>query len=427
MSDLRSALKIEKRDIDAINDFLALDDNPLVNELISRVEKYGGVREINHRAKENGKLGNLMNKLSNDHSPFFDDLVWLEKQRDSGAFTSVPDYRKKVLGGTAGSIRFDESSPVTLEISGSNFFQWLIVEARKSISKRELMPARYVRVRSMKEQVEDGDICAFAAAMDIIGGSYVQTLDTKGTLLGKDGKPINRHLGGSDTLTGYFGGIGEPNEYALAWIDEILHYYTEYGVPQVLNINLGTVLLGYWLYRLGINIEFKVSVFLGVDNPYSVLWLLTLARLFSRSDGTSPLRGLNLSNSVDNNTVELAAYIRDSLGFRDSVRIEHHITEAYKGIVRQPYDRTGELVGLAARLKNIGAKHEGGIPEMEGRRKHPSDILDYFVSKKEIVEQGLMPELLENYLDKHDALNRSAEILTRNGMSFIAAEKLHSI
>ncbi len=82
----------------------------------------------------------------------------------------------------------------------------------------------------MKEQEMDGDLPAIAAAMQIIGASYVETLDTKGT----DGSNI--HLGGPATITGYFGGIGEPNHYALKWLEEFLYYYTNYGVRQVLNV-----------------------------------------------------------------------------------------------------------------------------------------------------------------------------------------------
>jgi hypothetical protein len=36
-----------------------------------------------------------------------------------------------------------------------------------------------------------------------------------------------------------------------------------------------------------------------------------------------------------------------------------------------------------------------------------------------------MPHLERNYLDKHDALNRTAWALTENGLSFVAARKLH--
>jgi hypothetical protein len=46
--------------------------------------------------------------------------------------------------------------------------------------------------------------------------------------------------------------------------------------------------------------------------------------------------------------------------------------------------------------------------------------------KKDIVEKGLMPKLLMNYLDKHDALNATAEALTEHGLTFIAAQNLHS-
>jgi hypothetical protein len=149
---------------------------------------------------------------------------------------------------------------------------------------------------------------------------------------GEDGEPVNVHLGGPETITGYFGGVGVPNEYALKWVEELLHYYTEYGVKQVLNTNMGTVLLGFLLHKLGVDIEFKISVFLGADNPYSILWILMMAKLFSREDGTTPLAGFNLSNSVDNRTIELAAYIRKAFRFEDVVRIEHHIKKPTKAL-----------------------------------------------------------------------------------------------
>lgn len=425
MSDLRKKLRIHEENLTEINEFLLTKDNPLVDGLLEIVEKHGGVNEINRKAKQNRKPEVLMGRLEKNKSLFVKDIEWLVKQKDKEAFISIPEYKKKILGKKVGSMKFDESFAVTLEISAFNFFPWLIEEAKRSIDKQELMPARYIRVRSMKEQVEDDDVLAFATAMPIIGASYVQTLDTKGTLPGPDGKPINVHLGGPDTIAGYFGGVGAPNEYTLKWVEEFLHYYTEYGLPQVLNTNSGTVLLGYWLRKLGIDIEFKISVFLGNDNPYSILWTLLTAKLFSPEDGSTPLIGFNLSNSVNNRTIELAAYARDAFDFENLVRIEHHITEAYKSIVRQPYDRTDELVKLADHVKNISAKHEGGIPETEVKRDHPSDILDYFMPKKDIIAKGIMPKLLLNYLDKHDAVNRTAQELTRRGLSFVAAQNLH--
>lgn len=425
MKSLKEKLLISESKLEEVNVFLLREDNHLVEDILEIIDKYGGVEEINQKARENSRLENLMKRLEKMKSPFLKDVEWLIKQRDKEAFISIPEYRRKVLGEKADSIKFDETYAVTLEISACNFFPWLVEEAKKAIKQRDLMPARFIRVRSMKEQVEDGDILAFAAAMQIIGASYVQTLDTKGTMPGPDGKPVNVHLGGPETITGYFGGVGVPNEYALKWVEEYLHYYTEYGVRQVLNTNSGTVFLGYLLHKLGIDIEFKISVFLGTDNPYSILWTLMMAKLFSREDGTTPLVGFNLSNSVDNHTIELSAYIRRAFGFEDTVRIEHHITEAYKSIVRQPYDRLGELLELADHVKNMSAKHEGAPPEVEKNRQHPSDILDYFMPKKEILEKGLMPKLLANYLDKHDAVNRTAKALTEKGLTFIAAQNLH--
>jgi hypothetical protein len=354
------------------------------------------------------------------NSPYAPDLEWLLEQRERGAFIRVADYRRKVLGSKAVRVRFKKAYAVTLEISAFQYFPWIITQAKRCIERGELMPGRFIRVRCMKEsEADQGDLLAGMAAMQIIGASYVDTLDTKGT----DGS--NVHLGGPDTITGYFGGVGEPNDYPLKWLDEFLYYYTHYGIYQVLNINPGTILLGYLIHRLGINNEFKISVFVGTDNPYSVLSTLLVAKLFSRPDGTTPLIGFNLSNSVNNATLEVTADIRKALGFEDVVRIEHHITECYKHIVRQPYDRRAELMELAKRVKNISAKHEGGDPELEATREHPSDLLEYFIPKSEVEAKGLMPVLLANYMDKHSALNHTAEELTKHGLAFIAAKNLH--
>ena len=271
MESIRERLRIKEETLKEINDFLMKEDNPLVNGLLKIVEKHGGVEEINRKAREARKLENLLERLRRRSPLYLKNLEWLTEQRDKGAFISIPEYRRKILGEKAESTKFDESFAVTLEISACNFFPWLIEEAKKAIAQQDLMPTRYIRVRSMKEQVEDDDVLAFAAAMQIMGASYVETLDTKGTMPGPDGQPINVHLGGPETITGYFGGVGVPNEYALKWVDEFLHYYTEYGIRQVLNVNPGTVMLGHWLHKLGVDVEFKISVFTGNDNPYACL------------------------------------------------------------------------------------------------------------------------------------------------------------
>ena len=424
MKDLKKSLTISNQTLKEINKFLVSEQNPVIDNLIDIVEKYGGVKEINRKAHESRRIETLLNRLEKTNSPFLNDLTWLQEQRDDKNFVSLDEYKKKILGENAGSVEFDESLAVTLEISACNFFPFLIEEAKKAIDNEDLMPSRYIRVRSMKEQVEDGDITAFTAATEVIGATYVQTLDNKGTLPGADGNPINIHLGGPDTIAGYFGGVGVPNEYALKWADELLHYYTEHGVREVLNINPGTVTIGYLLYKMGVDIQFKISVFMGNDNPYAVLWTLIGAKLFSREDGSTPLIGFNLSNSVNNWTIGHSAHVRDAMELGET-RLEHHITETWKSIVRQPYDRLDELVEIAGEVSNISAKHEGGVPSVEETREHQSDILDYFMPKEQIEALGLMPALTWNYLDKHDAVNRTARVLTENGLAVIPAWKLH--
>jgi hypothetical protein len=419
-SGLRERLAISEERLREINAVLLDPDTRVINDFLAVVARYGSVAEINHKAEQARHLPSLMARLRAVDSPYLADLEWLADRRDQGAFISVADYRRKVLGGKAATTAFADEFAVTLEISAMQYFPYLIAEAQQAIANGELMPGRFIRVRKMKEQEADqGDILAMAAAMQIVGASYVETLDTKGT----DGSNI--HLGGPETITGYFGGIGQPNDYALKWLHEFLYYYTTYGIQQVLNINPGTVLLGYLLHKLGVNNEFKISVYMGNDNPYAALWTLLGARLFGRDDGSTSLIGFNWSNSVNNETIELTAQVRKALGLEDIVRFEHHITETYKSIVRQPYDRTDELIELADHVANISAKHEGAGPEVDQTRDHPSDILDYFRDKEEILSSGDMPALLRNYLDKHDAVNRTARALTEHGLSFIAAKNLH--
>jgi hypothetical protein len=421
MNELRDKLRIPSENVEAINAYLTDPNNTLVNELLAIIERHGGVERIEARAAEARKLENQLQRLREIDSPWLADLEWLAEQKERGAFISVADYRAKVLGPRAAETRFDDSHAVTLEVSACQYMEWVRACCTWAIEQGMLVPGRFIRVRSMKEQEgPDLEVVAFAAAMNILGASWVETLDTRGT----DGS--NVHLGGPETITGYFGGVGQPNRHALQWVDELLHHYTEHGVQQVLNINPGTVMLGYILRRLGVNIEFKISVFMGNDNPYAILWTLLGARLFAGPDGDTPLIGFNFSNSVDNETIELSAEVRRAFGFTEIVRFEHHITETWKSIVRQPYNRREELLEIAGKVKNISAKHEGGDPETEAHREHPSDILDYFLPREEIdATPGLFEQMTTNFLDKCQALNLTAWRLTEKGLSFKAADVHH--
>ncbi len=416
---LLKKLLIPAASLEAVNTALFRPELRVMSDFLDVVEKYGTPEEINRKAAAARQFAALYERVRQVKPEYIRELDWLCDQRDRGAFISIPDYRQKVLGPRAAELVFKTDLAVTLEISACQYFPWLIEIARQAIERGEVMPARFIRVRNMKEQEADGDLPAFAAAMQIIGASFVEQLDTRGS----DGSNI--HLGGPDTLIGYYGGVGEPNTHALQWLDEYLYYYTTYGVSQVLNVNSGTVLLGYLLHRLGVDIQFKISVTLGNDNPYSALWTLTTARLFARQDGTSPLVGFNWSNSVNNETIEITSEFRRELGLEDIVRFEHHVTETWKGLVIQPYNRREDVLALAGHVSNLSAKHEGGEPEVESMRERPSDIQDYYRAKEEILASGEWEALTLNFRDKFDSLNRTARALTERGLAFEAASLLH--
>ena len=419
MDNLQKLLAIPNDRLDAVNAVLLDPNSRVMKNFIDVVNKYGTPEEINQKAAEAGKLAHLLAKVKATKPEYIKDLDWLTEQIKSNKFISIADYRRKVLGDAAKQTRFADDFAVTIEVSALQYFPWIRPMIEDALKNQTLVPGRFIKVRRMKEQEADGDLPAIAAAMQIIGASYVETLDTKGT----DGS--NPHLNGPETITGYFGGIGQPNDHALMWLDEFLYYYTNYGVKSALNFNAGTILLGFLLYRLGVDIEFKISVFFGSDNPYHALWIMTMAKLFSREDGTSPLIGFNWSNSINNETMELTAEFRKSLGFEKVVRFEHHIVETWKSIVIQPYDRRAELIQIAGHVANIAAKHEGGNVEVEQGRKHQSDILDYFREKKEVIASGDWDAMQQNFMDKVDAANDTAAALTKHGLSFIAAKNLH--
>ncbi len=419
MTDLQKRLEIPKDYLDSVNQVLLDPNSEVMQRFLSVVAKYGSPEEINQKHLQSRRLENLLDLVTRKSPSAVDDLKWLMEQRDKGAFISEEGYRIQVLGDKAYEMQFKDDCAVTLEVSALQYFPWVRMMAEQAIVQKSLVPGRFIAVRKMKESEADGDLPAIVAALDIIGASFVETLDTKGT----DGS--NPHLGGPATITGYFGGIGQPNDHALMWVDEFLYYYTNYGVQHVLNFNAGTILMGFMLYKLGVDIQFKISVFFGSDNPYHALWIMMMAKLFAREDGSSPLIGFNWSNSINNETMELTADFRKALGFENVIRFEHHITEPQKSIVIQPYNRRDELVQIADHVANIAGKHEGGDPEVDVTRAHLSDLLDYFRDKDEVIGSGDWDNLLINYLDKVDACNRTAKALTEHGLSFVAARNLH--
>lgn len=410
-------IALSARGIDQVNAFLADANNPLLADLRAVVAKFGTAEKINALAVAARDLSSIKQRLADLGSSYLADLEWLEEQKDKGAFVTMANYRDAYASAAVAPTE----TAVTLEISACQYFPWLMGQARHCIAQGELMPGRVIRVRNMAESEKDnGDLLAMTAAAGIIGATLVETLNTNGI----DGS--NVHLGGPDTIAGYFGGIGMPNDYPLKWLEEYLYYYTNYGTTQALNISPGQLMAGYLLNQLGVDNEFKVSVFYGgSDSDYGVFHTLALTSLMQRADGRSPLMGLNLNNSVNAQTIRRVAAVREQLGMTDSVRIEHHVTEAYRSIVRQPYCRRDELIAVAQTVTNIAAKHEGGDPDVEQTRAHSSDIMDYFVSKEDALASGKMAAFQANYMDKHSAMQKTAQGLVAHGVGLRAASALH--
>ena len=265
-----------------------------------------------------------------------------------------------------------------------------------------------------------GELIAIDAALDVMGATHCIQMDTTGKNTG-----ANIHALTTDTMIGWLGGSGMPNEHVLMWIDELLYYYTTYGVDHILNVTPGTMLACSILYRMGINVTMKGSVLMGTDNVYTGIVYLLLTRMFARDDGSVPMLGLNPSDSVNLETMRQLADLRLMLGLENKVRIEQHVTNFYKGVVAQPFVRRDLLVESAKTIPYMSAKHEGADPSIEATLEHPSNNLEFVLPDKEVLAGNHFEHMQQSFLYGVSELNKTAVELTRNKMAFLAASNLH--
>ena len=106
--DLRSRLKISYDQIDMINEILLDPDMQVVEDFLGLVAEYGTPEEINAQAAAAHQLPILREKVAAAKPEYLDDLDWLTEQRDKGAFITVADYRRRVLGERADEIVFQD-------------------------------------------------------------------------------------------------------------------------------------------------------------------------------------------------------------------------------------------------------------------------------------------------------------------------------
>ena len=130
--NLRQLLKIPTSRLDDINAVLLDPETRVVNDFLAVVSKYGTPEEINRQAARAGELSNLLQRVEATRPEYLKDLRWLEEQRDRGAFISIADYRRKVLGSQADSTQFKDEFAVTLEVSAAQYFPWIIQAAQRA-------------------------------------------------------------------------------------------------------------------------------------------------------------------------------------------------------------------------------------------------------------------------------------------------------
>ena len=131
MTDLRQRLAIPAARLEAVNGVLLDPHSRVLNDFLAIVAKYGTPEEINRQHREARRMENLFKQVEAKAPEHLKDLNWLIEQRDRGAFISVADYRRKVLGDAAKTMTFKDDYAVTLEISALQYFPWVRAMAER--------------------------------------------------------------------------------------------------------------------------------------------------------------------------------------------------------------------------------------------------------------------------------------------------------
>lgn len=154
-NSLRERLQISPGRLDSINQVLTSPNIQVVNDFLEIVKKYGTPEEINRKAKHAGQVSRLLKQVGQIRPDYLADLLWLKDQAESGAFISMAEYRRAVLGDQRNEKPFADEFAVTLEISACQYFPWLMAIAKRAIAQQMLVPGRFIQVRRMKEQEID--------------------------------------------------------------------------------------------------------------------------------------------------------------------------------------------------------------------------------------------------------------------------------
>ncbi len=127
---------------------------------------------------------------------------------------------------------------------------------------------------------------------------------------------------------------------------------------------------------MGVDIRFKISVFMGTTTPMRFLTPLAVCRS-PGEDGSAPLAGFNLSNSIDD------VHLREGCGNPQIPRPEDACGS--NTILRRPERRSSAnpttadgLLELVKTVPNISANMREATRKTSSPLSHPSDILDYF-------------------------------------------------
>ena len=345
------------------------------------------------------------------------------EQRDRGAFVSVADYRRGVLGDRADTMAFRDDMAVTLEVSALQYFPWVIAAARSRRSpSRTLMPG------PLDPGPQDEGAGGRRRPAGDRGGDADHRRELRrdaghqghGRLEHPPGRPgddhrLLRRRSASPTTIPCSGSTSSSTTTPT------------YGVRQVLNINPGTVLVGlpaappgrrHRVQDLGLHGQ-RQPVRRAVDPDRR-----QALRPRRRHDAARRLQLEQLGRTT--RPWRSRAQFRRALGLRGRrpLRAPHHRDlEEHRAPAVRPARGAASSSPTTCRTSRPSTRAATRRSTPRGPTRRTSWTTS--ATRRRSSRAATGTHLQHNFMDKLDATNHTARALTEHGLSFVAARHLH--
>jgi hypothetical protein len=183
------------------------------------------------------------------------------------------------------------------------------------------------------------------------------------------------------TAFGNLAGVEVANDDHLVYLDSITRTGLETGANFFLNPSWSTIIAACYYGRDILNVTFKISMLLAVQNTMQLRMLVNIIKEYIRDDGTTPIYEINLGNGMNPEKFMKCRDILDENGLSQISLAAHIRINPDLGI--EDFNWYDNAVMVLDRGYNMTIKYES-----DGE-KRPYDTMEaYFISKEEREEKA---------------------------------------